>query len=55
MDVIDNINQLPGDNLKQTVKPGAMLRIAPSCFSIYAFEALKAALLPSVLDRNYNS
>ena len=44
MDVIDNINQLLGDSLKRTVKPGARLRIAASCFSIYAFEALKVEL-----------
>ena len=44
MEVIDNINQLLGDNLKKTVAPGAKLRIAASCFSIYAYEALKAEL-----------
>jgi superfamily II DNA or RNA helicase len=44
MDVIDNINHRLGDDLKNTVKPGARLRIAASCFSIYAFEALKAEL-----------
>jgi hypothetical protein len=44
MEIIDNINTLLGDNLKQTIKSGAKLRIAASCFSIYAFEALKAEL-----------
>ncbi|MCF6339000.1 MAG: hypothetical protein L3J84_13830, partial [Gammaproteobacteria bacterium] len=44
MDFIDNINQLLGDNLKQTIKPGARLKIAASCFSIYAYEALKREL-----------
>ncbi|MCF6231422.1 MAG: hypothetical protein L3J62_11685, partial [Gammaproteobacteria bacterium] len=44
MDFIDNINQLLGDNLKQTIKPGARLKIAASCFSIYAYEALKKEL-----------
>jgi SNF2 family DNA or RNA helicase len=44
MEVIDNINQLLGDNLKQTIAPGSKLKIAASCFSIYAFEALKAEL-----------
>ena len=44
MEIIDNINQLLGDNLKQTLTPGARLKIAASCFSIYAFEALKAEL-----------
>src|SRR5262245_34877492 len=44
MEIIDNINQLLGDNLKRTIAPGTKLRIAASCFSIYAFEALKAEL-----------
>ena len=44
MDLIDNINRLLGDDLKQTIKPGARLKIAASCFSMYAFEALKAEL-----------
>jgi superfamily II DNA or RNA helicase len=41
MEIIDNINHLLGDNLKQTIKSGSKLKIAASCFSIYAFEALK--------------
>ena len=44
MELIDNINRLLGDDLKQTLKPGAHLKIAASCFSIYAFEALKSEL-----------
>ena len=44
MQIIDNINNLLGDDLKQTIKPSAKLRIAASCFSIYAFEALKREL-----------
>ena len=44
MELIDNINRLLGDDLKQTLKPGARLKIAASCFSMYAFEALKAEL-----------
>ncbi|MEJ1342701.1 MAG: SNF2-related protein [Candidatus Sedimenticola sp. (ex Thyasira tokunagai)] len=44
MDFIDNINHLLGDNLKQTIKPGARLKIAASCFSIYAYEALREEL-----------
>ena len=44
MEVIDNINHLLGDNLKQSIRPGSKLKIAASCFSIYAFEALKQAL-----------
>ena len=44
MELIDNINHLLGDDLKQTLKPGARLKVAASCFSMYAFEALKTEL-----------
>ena len=44
MELIDNISRLLGDDLKQTIMPGARLKIAASCFSMYAFEALKAEL-----------
>ena len=44
MEIIDNINRLLGDNLRQSIAPGAKLRVAASCFSIYAFEALKSEL-----------
>lgn len=44
MELLDNINRLLGDDLKQTLKPGVRLKIAASCFSMYAFEALKAEL-----------
>jgi ERCC4-related helicase len=44
MELIDNISRLLGDDLKQTIKPGARLKIAASCFSMYAFEALQAEL-----------
>jgi len=44
MEIIDNINRLLGDDLKHSILPGAKLRIAASCFSIYAYEALKAEL-----------
>ncbi|RJO59885.1 ATP-dependent helicase [candidate division WS5 bacterium] len=44
MEIIDNVNHLLGDNLKQTVATGSKLKIAASCFSIYAFEALKKEL-----------
>jgi hypothetical protein len=42
--VIDNINQLLGEDLKQRIVPGSKVKIAASCFSIYAFEALKTEL-----------
>lgn len=44
MELIDNINKLLGSDLKQTLKPGARLKIAASCFSMYAYEALKEEL-----------
>jgi hypothetical protein len=44
MEIIDNINRLLGDDLKQTLRPGAKLKIAASYFSMYAYEALKAEL-----------
>ncbi len=44
MEIIDNINRLLGDDFKQSLQPGAKLKIAASCFSIYAFEALKTEL-----------
>ena len=44
MEIIDNINRLLGDDLKKALVPGSKLKIAASCFSIYAYEALKAEL-----------
>ena len=44
MEIIDNINHLLGDNIKQDIQKGSKLKIAASCFSIYAFEALKSEL-----------
>jgi hypothetical protein len=44
MELIDNINRLHGVDLKQTLALGARLKVAASCFSMYAFEALKAEL-----------
>lgn len=44
MELIDNINRLLGDDLKRSLKPGTRLKVAASCFSMYAFEALKEEL-----------
>jgi ERCC4-related helicase len=44
MQIIDNINDLFGEDLKSTLQPGAKLKVAASCFSIYAFEALRNEL-----------
>lgn len=44
MEIIDNTTHLLGNDLKQTLCRGARLKIAASCFSMYAFDALKAEL-----------
>lgn len=44
MQIIDNISNLLGDDLRSVLKPDSKLKIAASCFSIYAFEALKKEL-----------
>lgn len=44
MELIDNINTLLGDDLKKSLTHGTKLKIAASCFSIYAYEALKSEL-----------
>jgi SNF2 family DNA or RNA helicase len=44
MEIIDNVTSLLGDDLKKTICSRAKVRIAASCFSIYAFEALKKEL-----------
>lgn len=41
MELIDNISSLLGESLKDMLKLGAKLKIAASCFSIYAYVALK--------------
>ncbi len=44
MHIIDNVNNLLGDDLKGEMHPGSKLRIAASTFSIFAFEALRKEL-----------
>ena len=44
MEMIDNVNHLLGDDLKQTIAAGSRLKIAAAQFSIHAYEALKAEL-----------
>lgn len=44
MEVINNINHFLGDDLKHTLRKGTKVSIAASCFSIYAYEALKKEL-----------
>src|SRR5690554_3300580 len=44
MEVITNIDRLLGDDLKTVIRKNAKISIAASCFSIYAYEALKKEL-----------
>ena len=44
VDIINNTSKLLGDDLKNELKSGSRLRIAASCFSIYAYAALKEEL-----------
>lgn len=44
MKIINNINEFLGDDLKHEFIDGSKISIAASCFSIYAYEALKKEL-----------
>ncbi|MBQ8319712.1 MAG: DEAD/DEAH box helicase family protein [Clostridia bacterium] len=44
VDIINNTSKLLGDDLREEIKSGSRLRIAASCFSIYAYAALKEEL-----------
>ncbi|AJE46114.1 hypothetical protein [Celeribacter indicus] len=44
MKIIDNISVLLGDELKAGFEAGAKIRVAASCFSIFAYEALRDEL-----------
>lgn len=44
MEFLDNKTILLGDDLKREIKGGSKIRIAASCFSIYAFNELKREL-----------
>tara|TARA_R110000787_G_scaffold137656_2_gene251269 strand:+ start:1661 stop:4981 length:3321 start_codon:yes stop_codon:yes gene_type:complete len=44
MRVIDNVNELLGDDLKHELARGGKLKIAAATFSIFAFEALRREL-----------
>lgn len=43
-DIINNTSRLLGDDLKKELTDGSKVRIAASCFSIYAYAALKGEL-----------
>ena len=44
MRIIDNVNELLGDDLRSEIKADSRVRIAASTFSIFAFEALRKEL-----------
>jgi len=44
MKIIDNVNDILGDDIKGEIAQGSKLRIAASTFSIFAFEALRKEL-----------
>lgn len=44
MHLLDNYNDLLGDDLKKALQKGCKVRIAAACFSMYAFECLKGEL-----------
>lgn len=44
MKLIDNVNEVLGDDLKLEISPESKVRIAASTFSIFAFEALRKEL-----------
>lgn len=44
MEIIDNISKTLKDDLSRVIKSGSKVAIAASCFSMYAFQELKAQL-----------
>jgi hypothetical protein len=48
MGIIDNINTILGNDLKKILQPNVGLKIAASCFSIYAYEVIKYYKLKEV-------
>ena len=44
MQILDNVNTTVRDDLKNTMKKGSKVSIAAACFSIYAYQELKAQL-----------
>ncbi|OPZ98282.1 MAG: hypothetical protein BWY72_00904 [Bacteroidetes bacterium ADurb.Bin416] len=45
MPLFDNVSRKVKDDLTKTLRKGSRVSIAAACFSIYAFEELKAQLL----------
>jgi hypothetical protein len=44
MKIINNTTELLGDDMRKSIGPNTKLKIAASCFSIYAYECLKEEL-----------
>ena len=44
MELLDNVNSLWGEDLRKEIRESSKLKIAASCFSIYAYETLKEEL-----------
>ena len=44
MELIDNVNKTLRDDLRMEIHSGSKVSIAAACFSIYAFQELKAQL-----------
>lgn len=44
MKVIDNVNDILRDDLKETVTRGSKVSVAAACFSMYAYKELKTQL-----------
>ncbi len=44
MEIFNNTTQVVKDDLEKTIRPGSRVSIAAACFSIYAFQELKAQL-----------
>ena len=44
MEIFNNTTKVVGDDLKKTIKPGCRVSIAAACFSICAYQELKAQL-----------
>lgn len=44
MKIIDNINDIFRDDLKDTIKKGSKVSVAAACFSMYAYKELKSQL-----------
>ena len=44
MKILDNVTNIVRDDLKETIQKGSRVSIAAACFSMYAYQELKAQL-----------